>query len=558
MPPPLQPHAKMPGVPGPVVVAVMDGVGIGCGDEADAVARAKTPHLDAFEEQSFTTRLRAHGQAVGMPTDKDMGNSEVGHNALGAGRIYSQGATLVDQSIKSGELFKNSCWRLLHRHLQQSGGALHFLGLLSDGNVHSHIEHLKALVAKSYTLGVPKVFLHILLDGRDVPRTSALSYIDDIEACIAPFNAQREFTYRIASGGGRMVTTMDRYGSDWQIVERGWQAHVHGEAPAFGCARSAIEHFRAAQPGLDDQHIPPFVIHEQGEPVGPMRNGDAVVAFNFRGDRMLQVTSAFENDEFEAFNRGLRPNLFYCGMTLYDGDLSSPRQFLVEPPHIVGTLGERLCDIGVGQLACSETQKYGHVTYFWNGNRSDYFDSNLEHYIEIPSHPPPFEVRPAMRAQEITEATLAALSTGSYRFARINYPNGDMLGHTGNLSATIAGMEALDRQLGVLADAIMRAEGALILTADHGNAEDMGERCAQGRLLRDHQGGIIAKTSHSLNPVPCFIITPQKFSQHYRLSSVSAPGLGHIASTALTLMGFQAPEDFLPSLIEPSISITNY
>jgi 2,3-bisphosphoglycerate-independent phosphoglycerate mutase len=351
-----------------------------------------------------------------------------------------------------------------------------------------------------------------------------------------------------------MVTTMDRYQSDWSIVERGWKAHVLGEGRAFPDARTAIETYRAECPGILDQELPPFVIAEGGEPVGPVRDGDAVVTFNFRGDRMLELCAAFEEPDFRSFDRVRTPDVFFCGMTLYDGDTQTPSRYLVSPPAIECTLSELLCAAGVRQLACSETQKYGHVTYFWNGNKSGAFDATLETYIEIPSKPPPFDRAPQMCADAITGAVIAGLDT--HRFLRLNYANGDMVGHTGNVEATVAAVEAVDRNLGRLARAVVaERRGALVVTADHGNADDMAERDRSGTILRDASGRMVARTSHSLNPVPFHVVLPPGARDAWALAELPAPGLGNLAATLARLLGFEQPEGFLPSLVAPRAAI---
>ena len=542
-----------PGVTGPVVLVIMDGVGIGRGDEADAVARATTPHLDRIAREALSTRLTAHGPAVGMPSAKDMGNSEVGHNALGAGRIFDQGAKLVANAIDSGRLFAGKVWQEMVGRCASSDKPLHLLGLLSDGNVHSHIDHVLAMISRADAGGVAELYVHPLLDGRDVPKVSAHLYLEQLEAHLAPIDARDGRRYRIASGGGRMITTMDRYEADWSIVERGWRAHVLGEARAFPSATAALETFRSEKPGIVDQELPPFVVVEDGAPVGRIEDGAGVIAFNFRGDRMLEIVQAFEEDEFPHFDRVRRPEVLFAGMMEYDGDTHRPKRYLVEPPEITCTLGELLCTREVAQLACSETQKYGHVTYFWNGNRTGKFSERLEHYIEVPSYEPPFDARPEMRAPEITDTALRELETDRFRFVRLNYANGDMVGHTGNLHATVRAVEAVDAGVGRLIDPVLARGGALIVTADHGNADDMAERDKKsGELKRDDAGEPIPKTAHSLNPVRFDVLLPESERGRFRLAAVEEPGLGNVAATICTLLGFEPPGLYLPRLVEPA------
>ncbi len=542
-------RADFPGVAGPVGVCVMDGVGIGRHDDGDAVWVARTPHLDWLAANSLATTLRAHGRAVGMPSDADMGNSEVGHNALGGGRVYDQGAKLVAAAIASGSIFDGVAWHELVARVRQSGESFHFLGLLSDGNVHSHIDHLLALIGRCDAEQVPRVRVHVLLDGRDVPAVSGLEYIDRVEAHLEMLRAKRGRDYRIASGGGRMAITMDRYQAEWGMVERGWDTHVRGAGRGFKNAREAVETLRREDPGVGDQFLPPFVIvDDAGAPVGPIRSGASVVVFNFRGDRAMEISLAFEDDGFNAFDRAPRPEVTFAGMMQYDGDLGIPRRFLVAPPAIGGTMGELLAAVGETQLAISETQKFGHVTYFWNGNRSGTFDDRLETYIEIPSETRPFEERPWMRAAEITDRLIDELRSGRHRHARVNYANGDMVGHTGDLEATITAIQGVDHQIGRVVRCIAEMRGALIVTADHGNADEMVELDSKGDPRLDAEGQHRAKTSHSLNAVPFSLYAPAD-----RLALEprgERPALANVAATTLQLLGYERPKDYEPSLLK--------
>ena len=541
-------HPSFAGVRGPVVACILDGVGIGRHDESDAVWLARTPHLDALARGPLATSLCAHGTAVGMPSDDDMGNSEVGHNALGAGRIFDQGAKLVAAAIADGRLYRGPVWRELVSRVRGSGEPLHFIGLLSDGNVHSHIDHLFAMLRRCDEEEVPAVRVHVLLDGRDVPERSAPGYVDALEELLETLRRKPGRDYRIASGGGRMVVTMDRYQADWRIVERGWKTHVRGEGRAFASAREAIDTLYRENPDKNDQTLPPFVIADSDGPVGPIRDGASVVLTNFRGDRAMELARAFEDDDFTGFDRGPRPDVAFAGMMQYDGDLRIPKHFLVEPPEIERTLGEYLVHNDVHQLAISETQKFGHVTYFWNGNRSGMIDASRELYVEVPSDTLPFEERPWMKAAEITDRLIAELHTGRFRHARLNYANGDMVGHTGHLDASVIAVECVDLQLGRLMRAVAGLGGALIVTADHGNCDDMFEREKGGDAKLDAQGRPRAKTSHTLNRVPFYVYAPG-VSGLALAGDVAEPGLAHLAGTVLQLLGFAAPEDYARSLL---------
>jgi 2,3-bisphosphoglycerate-independent phosphoglycerate mutase len=526
----------------------MDGVGYGAYREGDAVANSDMRHFRALEATSPSAKLAAHGTAVGLPSDDDMGNSEVGHNAIGCGRVFAQGAKLVGASIASGAMFEGQVWKDLVANVNAKGSSLHFIGLFSDGNVHSHIDHLKAMLTRADREGVRKARVHVLLDGRDVGAQSALDYVLPFEEFLAGFAAHGR-DYRIASGGGRQYITMDRYGANWDMVKRGWDCHVRGLGRRFESARQAIETCRAERPGLIDQDMGEFVIEADGKPVGPIVDGDSVVYFNFRGDRALEITSAFEDDEFSKFDRGPRPDVLYAGMMQYDGDLGVPEKYLVSPPAIDRTMGEYLAATGLKTLAISETQKFGHVTYFFNGNRSGKFSETLEDYVEIPSDRVPFEQRPWMKCAEITDRVIEAIESGNYDFIRLNFPNGDMVGHTGVYQAVICSMEAMDLQLGRLAAAVKKARGIMVISADHGNSDDMFEHDRKsGKVLVDSQGNPKAKTSHSLNPVPCVIFDPDS-KDEYRAGLRNGLGISSLAATCIELLGYRAPEDYDPSVL---------
>lgn len=526
----------------PVLTVVMDGVGIAPAGEANAVALARTPNLDMLMKNYPMIALKAHGTAVGLPSDDDMGNSEVGHNALGSGQVFAQGAKLVSQSIESGKIFASETWAQLTNGVKESGGTLHFIGLFSDGNVHSHIDHLKAMIERAKADGVAKIRLHILLDGRDVGETSALDYVDPFEEYIAGLTDDK-CDIRIASGGGRMVITMDRYEANWGMVELGWKTHVLGEGRAFASAAEAIKTYRA-ELGVIDQDLPPFVIAEDGKPVGTIEDGDSVVFYNFRGDRAIEISRTFEaGADFDKFDRVRVPKVVYAGMLEYDGDLHIPSKYLVSPPEITNTMGEYLTDTGIKQYAISETQKYGHVTYFWNGNKSGKFSDELETYVEVPSDIVPFEQRPWMKCAEITDLLIEALESGEYDCLRVNFPNGDMVGHTGSLEATVCSMEALDLQIGRIIKAVDKVGAIAIFTADHGNADEMAETDKKtGEPKRNKDGSLKAKTSHTLNRVPCIIYDNVSSDTYTVREDDGSFGLSAVAATVVNLLGYDKPE----------------
>ena len=539
------------GIDGPVLTIVMDGVGLAPDTISNAVAGAYTPTLDMLMEKYPMVSLKAHGTAVGLPSDDDMGNSEVGHNALGAGQVFAQGAKLVSNSIESGKMFTSDTWQAIVSNVKTSGGVLHFLGLFSDGNVHSHIDHLKAMIVRAKEEGVSTVRVHILIDGRDVGETSALDYILPFEDFLASLRTA-DFDIKIASGGGRMKITMDRYEADWSMVERGWQTHVLGEGRQFASAAEAVETYRA-ELGVIDQDLPPFVIAENGAPVGTINDGDSVIFYNFRGDRSIEISKAFDAPagEFDKFDRVRVPAVVYAGMLEYDGDLHIPSRYLVSPPEITNTMSEYLTLTGVKQLAISETQKYGHVTYFWNGNRSGKFSEELETYIEIPSDVVPFEQRPWMKCAEITDKLIEALEAGEYTYYRVNFPNGDMVGHTGSLLATRCSMEALDLQLARILTVVDKLGGVALITADHGNADEMYECDKKGQPKAGKDGKFKAKTSHTLNPVPCIIYDNTSAKDSYTVKADNGTfGLSNVAATMVNLMGYEAPAMWDESIIE--------
>lgn len=521
----------------PVVLVVMDGVGETPNELGNMVMKATTPTLDELKANDPFRIIKAHGTAVGLPSDDDMGNSEVGHNALGCGQIYSQGAKLVNESIESGKIYASEAWKDLAANVKNNNSTLHFIGLLSDGNVHSNISHLLAMLKQAKSEGIHSVRCHILLDGRDVPATSALEYVAQLEDALAALN-DATFDGRIASGGGRMQITMDRYQANWGMVERGWNTHVHGEGRQFASAAEAVKAFRD-ELNVIDQDLPAFVIAENGQPVGPMKDGDSVILFNFRGDRALEISMAFDGDaSFNYFDRGVIPQVKYAGMLQYDGDLCIPKAFLVNPPEIRHTLTELLVENGINEYACSETQKYGHVTYFWNGNRSEKFSEELETWQEVPSDVRSFDECPWMKGTEIADLVISAIETGKYGFIRCNFPNGDMVGHTGSLLATEIAVESVDLCLARIRKACDEHGCILVVTADHGNADQM--------LEKDKKGNIAPRTAHSLNPVPFIIHDPD---EKHEMKDGNF-GLANVAPTVAGLLGLKPYDCWEPSMLK--------
>jgi 2,3-bisphosphoglycerate-independent phosphoglycerate mutase len=518
---------------GPLVLIVMDGVGLREDTNGNAVALAHDDTLKRLMQDYPMARLGASGEYVGIPSI-DAGNSEVGHNAIGAGQIITQGPLRVESAIATGKIFTTDSWKDAIANVKSHNSTLHFIGIFSDGNVHSNIHHLEAMLKDAHQAGVTKARIHILLDGRDTPPTSALKYVKELEDFIKNLGAA---DYKIASGGGRMVITADRYQNDWPMVEKGWRAHVLGDARHFNSATEAIETYRREIPGLQDQYVPPFVIVADDRPVGTIEDGDSVIYYDFRADRAIEIAMAFTYDDFPFFDRTRRPDVYFVGMTEYNSDTHVPAHTLVPPLEIKDTLSEFLATRNISQLAISETVKFGHITYYFNGNHYDKFNPDLETYIEIPSDTMPFNTRPWMKSAEITDRLIAEIATGKYRFIRVNYPNGDMVGHFGELEPTITAMEAVDIALARLIQAVDAAGGMAIITADHGNAEE--EIDANGQ----------PKTSHTTNPVPCIFYDNTTNASQYALAPGDF-GLANLASTIAILLGQQPLDAWQPPIIK--------
>ena len=516
-----------------VVLVIMDGVGVTKDQNGNAFINADTPNLDNLMKNYPCCLIHAHGTYVGLPSNDDMGNSEVGHNAMGCGQIYSQGAKLVNEALENKSLFEGNTWKQLVSNCINN--TMHFIGLLSDGGVHSNINHLLTLLEQAKKEGIKRVRIHILLDGRDVDKTSALKYVDILENKINELNDDT-FNSMIASGGGRMTTTMDRYGSNWGMVEKGWHAHVLGDARKFSSATNAIETYRNESPGIIDQDLDSFVIvDENNNPVGTIEDNDSVIFFNFRGDRALEISRAFDEENFDKFDRVRYPKVMYAGMLEYDAEAKIPKNYLSEPPKIKYTLTEELCKYGIREYAISETQKFGHVTYFWNGNRQDKFDENLETYDIVPSDIISFDKKPNMKAYEITDKFIDAIKSDKYDFLRINFPNGDMVGHTGNYEATVIAMKAVDECIGKIMNTVDETNSTLVVVADHGNCEEMIDDKGQ------------AKTSHTINPVPFIIYGKQANNIEIKQGDF---GLANLAASICTLLEVTPNEHWMESIIE--------
>lgn len=544
----LEDHPKLP--KGKVIgLVVLDGWGEANADRYNCIHVADTPTMDSFKKVAPEKwrLIKAHGKAVGLPTDDDMGNSEVGHNALGAGRIFAQGAKLVDLALASGKLYEGEGFKYIQECFEN--GTLHLIGLLSDGGVHSRLDQLQLLLKGASERGAKRIRVHILTDGRDVLDGSSIGFVETLENDLAKLRG-KGIDAQIASGGGRMYVTMDRYENDWNVVKRGWDAQILGEAPHK--FKSAVEAVKKLREQANDQYLPPFVIvDENGQAVGPTKDGDAVVTFNFRADRMVMLAKALEYEDFDKFDRVRFPKIHYAGMLQYDGELKLPSYYLVSPPEIERTSGEYLAHNGVRTFACSETVKFGHVTFFWNGNRSGYFNPEMEEYVEIPSDVGiTFNVQPKMKALEIAEKARDAILSQKFHQVRVNLPNGDMVGHTGDIEATVVACKAADQAVKMIIDAIEQVGGIYVITADHGNAEDMVKRNKSGKPLLDKNGNIQILTSHTLQPVPIAIGGPGLAPGARFRSDLPTGGLANVAATVMNLHGFEAPSDYEPTLVE--------
>jgi len=533
---------------GPVVLAVLDGVGLAPKSAGNAVELAHTEFLDYALKNYLNLPLEASGEAVGI-LKGDMGNSEVGHNALGSGQIIKQGIAKIEEAFATGKIFQSAAWRRIIDNLQRKATlerpkTLHFSGIFSDGNVHSSIEHLEKMVQQADREGIEKIRVHCVFDGRDVPPQSEPKYIERLEKFFAQFNVKGR-DYRIASGAGRMVAVADRYENDWAMVEKGWQMIVEGCAEyQFRSATEAITTLRAKNPEIQDQYLPAFVVaSDTGEPIGKVEKGDSFIYFDFRADRAIEIAMAFTYYDFPYFSRkNYSPDdIIFAGMTEYNSDTHVPEHQLVPPVEIAHPLNTYLGAKGITQLAVSETVKFGHITYYFNGNSYD--KAAGEAHIKIESDTLPFDTRPWMKSAEIADAVLANLE--KYQFVRLNFPGGDMVGHFAELEPTIAAIEAIDIQLARIAKKVDELGGILLVTADHGNAEE----------LIDETGA--PKTSHSTNKVPFIFYDNTKNRKNYLPNTkVKDPGLSNVAATIATLLGLtDTPLEWRDSLIveKPSL-----
>ena len=529
---------------GPLIHVVLDGWGVGAADETNAVNRANLPVMSRLIRGCPYTQLWTHGKYVGLPNEKDMGGSEVGHMTMGAGMVMEQGPTLIQNLLQSGEFFENPVLSRIIQNCVERDTPLHLLGLLSNGNIHSHVDHTEAIIRHAFQSGIRRCYLHALLDGRDVGVQSALDFTEPFEKLFSELKGQRPgIDYAFASGGGREVITMDR-DNNWEKIETGWQIHVHGQSEnQFPSIRDAIEHFRKQNPEIIDQDIPGFVIIRNGEAVGRIEDQHALIFTNFRGDRATEFSQAVLADDFPYFERYRCPEVLFAGMTQYDQDNQIPPDYLVGTPVVEEPFGKRILELGLKQFRLSETQKYAHVTFFYNGGYREPLDPLQENYHLIASDKiPSFAERPAMKAPGISKKAVEFINSGEYQYGLINFANADMVGHTGDFHATVRAVEAADAALDNIVRAIDAVNGLLVITADHGNADEM--------LISNQNGTLEISTKHSLNPVP-FLIYDPLYNGDYRLKPFGQDynnNLSNIAATNFLLLGQAVPDDLAPSL----------
>ncbi|MDX8378219.1 MAG: 2,3-bisphosphoglycerate-independent phosphoglycerate mutase [Mariprofundales bacterium] len=531
----------------PVLLIILDGWGLGDGGDSDAIAQARTPTMDNLQQHYAKTQLYTHGEFVGLPNQQDLGGSEVGHLTMGAGTLMAQGPKRIATAIADGSFQRAPVLQAAFTHINQSSSkTLHLLGLLSDGNIHAHIDHFIAVLKAADLAGVNRVRIHALLDGRDVEIQSAQKYVEHIELFMQTINNKAQRDYALASGGGREAITMDR-DNNWDKVQAGWQAHVHGEATHhFPSAQAAISFFRQQQPNLVDQDMPAFVIDDVNNcAIGKMQDGDAVINMNFRSDRAQEITEAFCLDDFSGFERGERPELWFASMMVYDAERDLPKNQIMGSTSVANPFGKRILELGLRQFRLTETQKFPHVTFFFNGGYRTPLDNEMEEYKMIPSDKGiSFADAPQMQAFKLADTAEAFVRSGKFDFGMINFANADMVGHSGNMQAAITAVEAVDTALHQIIKALQDVGGMALITADHGNADVM--RSADGCNI---------STKHSINPVPCIIFDPD-YTDNYQLyqpngSGIAGrePGLYNIAATLFDMLGIAPPSDIFPSLL---------
>jgi 2,3-bisphosphoglycerate-independent phosphoglycerate mutase len=497
----------------PVALIILDGWGLNPSCTDNAVCQARTPNLDRLATTFPTTRIDASGLKVGLPAGQ-MGNSEVGHLNIGAGRIIYQELTRISKSISDGDFFTNPVFATALTKIRDAGGRLHLMGLLSDGGVHSHNTHLYALVELARRHGLTELFIHAFTDGRDTPPQSAGSYLRELEAELRRL------------GLGQVATVIGRYyamdrDNRWDRVEQAWRAMVLGEGTVANDSAAAIAAAYAA--GENDEFVKPRVIGRNGEIPGTVRDGDGIIFFNFRADRARELTRSFTQPDFAGFTRPTLPRLstFVC-MTEYDETFGLPRAF--QPESYPDLLGGVIAQAGLKQLRIAETEKYAHVTFFFNGGEETPFPGEERVLIPSPKDVATYDLKPQMSAPEVTDEVLRRIADGDYALIVLNYANPDMVGHTGVLAAAVTAMETVDTCVGRVVEAVLAVGGCALLTADHGNCEQM----------RDGAGA--PHTAHTANLVPLILVDPTRNRVKLREGI-----LADLAPTILQLLGLPQP-----------------
>ncbi|MFT4416321.1 2,3-bisphosphoglycerate-independent phosphoglycerate mutase [Fredinandcohnia humi] len=494
----------------PVALIILDGFGLRSEDKGNAVSQAKKPNFDRYWNQYPHATLKASGEAVGLP-EGQMGNSEVGHLNIGAGRIVYQSLTRVNVAIREGEFERNETFLQAIKHVKEKGTALHLFGLLSDGGVHSHIHHLYALLKLAAAEGVDKVYIHGFLDGRDVGPQTAKVYLQELNEKINEYGVGK-----IATISGRYYS-MDR-DKRWERVEKSYRSMVYGEGPTYKSALECVED--SYQNGIYDEFVlPSVIVKEDGSPIATIQSDDAVIFYNFRPDRAIQISNTFTNDDFRAFDRGPKhpKNLFFVCLTHFSESVDGYVAF--KPTNLDNTLGEVLSQNGLKQLRIAETEKYPHVTFFMSGGREQEFPGEERILINSPKVAT-YDLQPEMSAYEVKDALLKEIEADKHDAIILNFANPDMVGHSGMLEPTIKAVETVDECLGAIVDAILAKGGAAIITADHGNADEV--ITLEGNPM----------TAHTTNPVPV-IVTKEGLT--LREDGI----LGDLAPTMLDLLGVQ-------------------
>lgn len=508
-----------------VGLVILDGVGYSPRVMGNAVRLAKMKNFNKLIKEN-SCLIKAHGTSVGLPSNSMQGNSEVGHNAIGAGKVIEQGLSLINKEFKSGKIFKSETWKNFIENGKKS--AVHFIGLLSDSELHGNITHLKKLVTQCNKEGIENIYIHALLDGRDVEPHSGVKYYQNVVKFLEKFNKN----YKIVDFGGRSQIVMDRYEANIDWVKKGYNLYINREGNLTNNPVKTIKEFYETNPTLTDQDIPPYIITKAGK----IKNGDSVMLYNYRGDRAIEFSQLFDNFKYVSEASKKINKCYFVGMMQYDEVLKIPKNYLVGAPDIDFTLTHYLIENNIKQFSISESQKFGHVTYYFNGNRKDKISEELEIWKEIESDKNiQFNLKPKMKAKEIAKEFCNALSNNDYKFLKVNLTNGDMVGHTGDLKATITALKAVDKALGQIIKEAKRRNVVLLVTADHGNTETM----------IDENGKPV--TSHTCNPVHFCVVNNKNTKFKIKKGQFD---LTNIANSVIKAMGKKPIKQFNESIIK--------